>query len=214
MVCFNCEKCFGCVGLQHKKFCIFNKQYTEDDYWTRLDEIKCAMLDRGEYGSFFPLSMAPGYFPDSGAAMFFGCSQEVGYEKLGALKFDPESEGAIGTELSDTTKLRPADQVPDCIDLFDEATWVGIPILDTKRNRRFAYLRPEIEFYRKQRLGPPKDHHISRLQELFLQANHGDFQLAQCEKCRQQIQVAVNLIYKNRRLHCQACYLKHLEQNG
>ncbi len=54
--CYNCENCFGCVGLNRKKFCIFNKQYTEEEYWQKLDEVKCAMLDRGEYRKFFPAS--------------------------------------------------------------------------------------------------------------------------------------------------------------
>ncbi len=30
--CRNCESCFGCVGLRNKKFHIFNKPYTEDEY--------------------------------------------------------------------------------------------------------------------------------------------------------------------------------------
>jgi len=56
--CYNCENCFGCVGLNRKQFCILNKQYIEEDYWKKLDELKCHMLERGEYGEFFPLSMA------------------------------------------------------------------------------------------------------------------------------------------------------------
>ena len=27
-VCMNCSNCFGCTGLQHKQFCILNKQYS------------------------------------------------------------------------------------------------------------------------------------------------------------------------------------------
>lgn len=30
--CRNCQNCFGCVGLRNKKFCIFNKQYSEQEY--------------------------------------------------------------------------------------------------------------------------------------------------------------------------------------
>lgn len=30
--CKNCESCFGCVGLRNKKFHIFNKPYSEDEY--------------------------------------------------------------------------------------------------------------------------------------------------------------------------------------
>ena len=31
--CFECQNCFGCFGLRHKSFCIFNNQYGEADYW-------------------------------------------------------------------------------------------------------------------------------------------------------------------------------------
>ena len=30
--CQNCSDCFACVGLKHKRFCIFNKQYSEEEY--------------------------------------------------------------------------------------------------------------------------------------------------------------------------------------
>ena len=48
--CYDSTNCFGCVGLRHKKFHIFNKPYSEEEYWKRVDELKCAMLDKGEYG--------------------------------------------------------------------------------------------------------------------------------------------------------------------
>lgn len=30
--CKNCQNCFGCVMLQNKQYCIFNKQYTKEEY--------------------------------------------------------------------------------------------------------------------------------------------------------------------------------------
>ncbi|PJC37419.1 hypothetical protein CO046_00620 [Candidatus Peregrinibacteria bacterium CG_4_9_14_0_2_um_filter_53_11] len=30
--CLNCRNCFGCVGLRQREFCIFNKQYSEEEY--------------------------------------------------------------------------------------------------------------------------------------------------------------------------------------
>src|SRR3989338_10468327 len=57
--CINCEYCFGCVGLRSKKFCIFNRQYSEDEYWNLADEIKTRMLERGEDGEVFPILISP-----------------------------------------------------------------------------------------------------------------------------------------------------------
>ena len=30
--CVNCQDCFGCVNLRNKKYCIFNQQYTKEEY--------------------------------------------------------------------------------------------------------------------------------------------------------------------------------------
>ncbi len=35
-----CTDCFGCVGLVHKKYCIFNKQYTKEEYFKKIEELK------------------------------------------------------------------------------------------------------------------------------------------------------------------------------
>ncbi len=35
-----CNDCFGCVGLSHKKYCIFNKQYAKAEYLKKVEELK------------------------------------------------------------------------------------------------------------------------------------------------------------------------------
>lgn len=39
-LCISCTDCFGCVGLTHKQYCIFNKQYTEEEYNREIAELK------------------------------------------------------------------------------------------------------------------------------------------------------------------------------
>lgn len=36
----DCHDCFGSVNLSHKSFCIFNKQYSEEEYFERIKELK------------------------------------------------------------------------------------------------------------------------------------------------------------------------------
>ena len=212
MQCRNCEDCFGCAGLNHKRFCIFNVQYTEVEYWQKLDEIKCAMLDRGEYGEFLPTKMAPVYFSDSGAIVYYGADSAVG-KKFGALDFDPESAGAIGEDLSDASKLRQVSEVPDCIDQVGDE-WAGVPLYDPNKKRRFAYLRPELEFYRSHKIGAPQQHFISRVHELALSSNSGIYTDVNCAKCAAKIMTSVNPRYPKRNVYCRACYLNYLEQHG
>ncbi|HBR81124.1 TPA: hypothetical protein DEA21_05825 [Candidatus Uhrbacteria bacterium] len=211
--CYNCENCFGCVGLNRKKFHLLNKEYPEVDYWPKLDKLKTKMLERGEYGEFFPMSMATSYFPDSGAVLYLGAPKELGL-KLGALDFEPESSGAVGEELSDVSKMKDTSLIPDNIDDLDEKQWLGIPLWDSSWKRRFAFIKPEIDFYRKNRLGPPRRHFIARMQSLFLEANIGKFEDQTCYNCQKQILVALNPTYKNRKIYCHNCYLKYLEENN
>lgn len=44
--CIGCESCFGCAGLRHKKFYIFNEPYSKEDYEKKMEEI--ASWPRGE----------------------------------------------------------------------------------------------------------------------------------------------------------------------
>jgi len=50
MYCFDCEHCFGCFGLKYKKYCILNEQYSKEEYFSRVREIKEQMKKDGVFG--------------------------------------------------------------------------------------------------------------------------------------------------------------------
>ena len=37
--CLNCSDCIGCVNLRNQKYCIFNKQYTKEEYEAKVKEL-------------------------------------------------------------------------------------------------------------------------------------------------------------------------------
>ncbi len=210
--CYNCENCFGCVGLNRKKFCIFNKQYSEEEYWKRLDELKCAMLDRGEYGEFFPTQFSPSYYRDASCIHWFGGTDEE-MIKIGVNDFDPESMEAIGQDLMDASKLHNVSELPDHIkDLGPE--WINAPMFDAVTKRRYAIVAPEVELYKRQNIAPPVKHAVGRMRDLWTQANMGSFTDANCAKCGKSVRVAKNTGHPERRIYCQADYLQYLETNG
>jgi Zn ribbon nucleic-acid-binding protein len=64
----NCSNCFGCVGLKNKQYCVFNKQYSKEEYFLKIEEIKKHMeqnpyIDKKgrvyKYGEFFPIELSP-----------------------------------------------------------------------------------------------------------------------------------------------------------
>jgi len=67
-MCKSCSHCFGCFGLKNNQYCIFNKQYTKEEYFILVDKIKKHMDDmpyidnKGRifnYGEFFPYDLCP-----------------------------------------------------------------------------------------------------------------------------------------------------------
>ncbi|MBI5220713.1 MAG: hypothetical protein HY978_02675 [Candidatus Liptonbacteria bacterium] len=70
--CHNCSNCFGCVGLRNKKYCVFNRQYNEDEYRelvakirNHMDQLSYQSKVNGQrsivykYGEFFPPDISP-----------------------------------------------------------------------------------------------------------------------------------------------------------
>ncbi|MDA1038207.1 MAG: hypothetical protein O2877_00785 [bacterium] len=207
--CYDCEDCFGCIGLRRKRFCIFNKQYTEDDYWKKVDEIKCAMFERGECGQFFPAKLFLGYWPEGGLVLYNAQDEASIYDPL---VFDPEGDGAMGS-ITERTGV-DASTVPDDIDDMTDEAWTNVAVFDKEFGRRFAYLKPELDWYRKQKLGAPREHFIKRVYDLLLEQNLMMFEKKSCEACGASITVAQSVSYPDRKIYCKSCYLKYLEQYG
>ena len=93
--CYSSNNLFGCVGLRHKEYCIFNKQYSKEEYEKKVGEIIVKMQEAGEWGEFFPMSISPFGYNETVANEYFNLDKESA-EKLGAkwqdddfgLKFD------------------------------------------------------------------------------------------------------------------------------
>ncbi len=208
--CYECSDCFGCVGLRHKKFCILNKQYSEEEYWQKLDEIKCFMMDRREYGDMPPANFSTQVYTGSGAAILFGSDIEEG-KKLGAVELDPRAEGAEGPEIEAGTTAS-MDEIPDRVE--DINALVGKPFLDPNLNRRYTYIKPELELYRKLKVAPPRMHPVARGYSLYDQINMPMFSETNCAQCDQKITVALNRAFPERTIYCKACYHRFIEQHG
>ena len=92
IICRNCVNCFACVGLTNAQYCIFNKQYSKEEYFERVEKIKKHMNDmpyvdsKGnvyKYGEFFPPEMTPFAYNLSTAIDFLPKTKEevieIGY---------------------------------------------------------------------------------------------------------------------------------------
>lgn len=74
--CLNSNNIFGCVGLQKKDYCIFNKQYTKEEYEELVPKITEHMRTTGEWGEFFPVELAPFTYNESTVNEYYPLSKE------------------------------------------------------------------------------------------------------------------------------------------
>ncbi len=85
MLCNSSSNLFGCVGLQQKQYCIFNKQYTRKEYEELVPKIIKHMDEmpyvdvKGrtyKYGEFFPPELAPFAYNETVAADDFPITKQ------------------------------------------------------------------------------------------------------------------------------------------
>lgn len=149
-LCFNCSNCFGCVGLRNQKYCIFNKQYSEEQYPNVVAQIIEHMKEAGEWGEFFDPSVSAFAYNESKASELFPLTKEEalgrGYRWKDDIDQPPQAE-----------KIIPASRLPDNIDDIpdDILNWA---INCEQTGRPYKVTKLELDFYRKRRLPVPHLH--------------------------------------------------------
>lgn len=78
LYCYSCDSskdCFGCISLRKKQYCIFNRQYSKEDYEQLVPQIIALMKQHGEWGEFFPAQLSPIPYNRSIAQRYFPIDQ-------------------------------------------------------------------------------------------------------------------------------------------
>lgn len=208
--CENCEYCFGCVNLRNKKFCVLNQQYTEEEYWSLVDRIKCEMLSRGEYGQFWPGRSSIAGFQYSVGELYIHYTPEQ-LKNFGALNLDPV-RGQVFAPQIDLGKAREIADIPNKLEACDQ--FVGIPIYDKVAGRHYSVLRAEYDVYKNKKWPFPTEHYATRLFRL-LDFSYGPISEERtCASCGQVTTTYNNRAFPDRRIYCQTCYLNYLEKNN
>jgi len=197
--CQNCEHCFACDNLKNKKFCIFNKQYSEDEYWKKVDEIKTKMLKKGEYGEFFPAKDSLHPYQDTIAGIEYPLTEGEVKKKKWSNYIEVESE----LDLSKLSSLEAVDVPADIKKVSDDI--LQKVIICEKTGRPFKIVNFELDFYRQQNIPLPIIHPLERIKErtklkytfrLFTDA---------CAKCGTKI-ISAHNPEKHWKVYCEKCY--------
>lgn len=86
----SCRDCFGCVGTKRKEFCILNKQYSKEEYFSLKERLIERMKKNGEWGEFLPLKMSQHAYNTTMAQRIFPLTKKEVFDR--GLEWEDEEE--------------------------------------------------------------------------------------------------------------------------
>jgi len=72
----NCHHIFGSACIRDKSYCIFNKQYSKQEYEKLASRIAAHMKDTGERGEYFDPSLSPFAYNETTAQDHYAMTKE------------------------------------------------------------------------------------------------------------------------------------------
>lgn len=151
--CFDCNNIFGCVGLRSKSYCIFNQQYTKEQYEELVPKIIENMQASGEYGEFFPAEISP-----------WSCNETVAQDYFPLTKDEAIAKGYRWKDKDDKnyTVTVTTDQVPDLISEIPDSFTNEVIECEHKGkcleqcSTAFKITKEELAFYKRFNLPAPR----------------------------------------------------------
>ncbi|MFA5999679.1 MAG: hypothetical protein WC783_01730 [Candidatus Paceibacterota bacterium] len=154
--CHNCKHCFGCVGLRDANYCIFNKQYTKEEYEELVPKIieqmnampyRDKMGNIYRYGEFYPIELSPFGYNESYAPELVPLAKEEALER--GYNWQDNIQRTTGKE----TLL--SENIPESIhDINDSILEEVLSCIECKRN--YKIVPNELIFYKKMEIPIPR----------------------------------------------------------
>jgi hypothetical protein len=191
----SCEHCFGCIGLKYKKYCVLNQQYTEEEYWKLVDQLKTDMLAHGEYGEFFPYRVSPWAYNTSHADAQFPMEEKEA-RALGARWYAFAQEREVQAQSVDTLPLRLKDTTEEALKEVYRCPVSG---------RAFRIVKPELDLHREFGIALPRVHPTVRRKERIKQCFPIVLQERACSACSTIVATRIPATYPSPLL-CESCY--------
>lgn len=163
----NSSFCLWCIGLRNKQYCIFNKQYTKEERYQKVDRIFTKMYNDWILGDFFPGSINPFYFNDTAAYLIDPSFTKEEVTKLGYLWRDEPIKVDIptGLEVVKTSELSQYEW-------FENGRWIINPdilkkVITDEEWNSYRIVKMEYDFLVKYSLPLPRKHWLERMKDNF-----------------------------------------------
>lgn len=160
--CQASNNCFGCVGLKKGEYCIFNKQYSKEEYKELKEKLITHMKKTGEWGEFFPSKYS-----------FFGYNETVASIDFPLSKEEAIDKGFVWQDAMQITKNKEtlnSANIPDSIDDINESILQEILSCE-ECQRNYKIIEAELLFYKKYRIPIPRKCFFCRVTHRFTLKN-------------------------------------------
>ncbi len=144
--CQNSQNLFACISVKKGEYMILNKKYSKEEYEVLKEKIIEHMKQTGEYGEFFPPSIAPVCYNEAQANLYLPMTKEEVLAK--GWQWEDQTTGTYGKE---TIK---AEDIPDHIDQVTEETVKNI-FKCVHCTKNYNIVPFEFQFYKKENIPLP-----------------------------------------------------------
>lgn len=197
----NCSYVFGCCGLNQQKYCILNKQYSENEWNDLVPKIIEHMKASGEWGQFFPYNFSPFAYNQSRAQEYEPLTREQAHDRdIPFSDYKPEEPEAERVITSDQLP-QTIEEIPD-----DVLNWA---IRCETTDRPFKITKQEYAFYKKYGLPIPRRHPDQRFDDRMSQRNPRKLWKRNCNQCDTEIDASFPPDSKAN-VVCGECYRKEV----
>lgn len=197
--CCNSHNLFGCSGLRNKHYCIFNKQYTKEEYEAIVPRLIEHMQKTGEWGQYFPMSLSPYAYNETLAYEYYPlASDEIWRRGWNYFEGGAEMDNYLGPEIELSDRI---SDVPDSIS--------GKILRCEVSGKPYKIIPQELSFYKKMKLPLPRTAPEIRHRERMKFRNERRLYDRNCMNCG----LAVRATYapeRPERIFCEKCYLEEV----
>ncbi|MBU0648195.1 hypothetical protein KJ855_03365 [Patescibacteria group bacterium] len=210
-LCISVQNVFGCVGLKKKQYCVLNKQYSREEYFELIEKIKLDMLEREEYGEFFPIGLSHFGYNETIANELFPLEKEKAQKMgFGWSDYNPESgyDGPWYEPNGDLNYYRDESHTGELLQGILRCGVTGRP---------FRVVGPELAFYLKLNIPIPKKSPDQRFADRIALRNPRELWHRQCMceesghghegRCEEEFETTY-APDREEKVYCEGCYQK------
>jgi len=208
--CVSCHDLFGCIGLRNKEYCIFNKQYTKEEYSELREKIikhmnEIPYVDSSgvtyRYGEFFPIEFSPFTYNESIIQEVFPISKEEALSMGYRWRDREERDYKVTMKRNDIpgnikeVEDSILEQIIECNNYSDSCTVA------------FKITQDELQFYKQMNLPLPKNCSNCRHEKRLKIRNPLKLWHRQCMKegCNNEFETSY-APYRPEIVYCESCY--------